>query len=149
MSRAGAGLDEGHRDEFRGTPAGRGTRHVACPTVNGEEWLAGYRDRLTDLQARTARAQDALARAEATVTSPDGAVTVTVGPTGALRGLVLAERAAGLSRAQLAATVLATARTAQDRAAREAMDAAAPLLGGDARTAQALRAYLSEPGGRP
>ncbi|HZG92334.1 MAG TPA: YbaB/EbfC family nucleoid-associated protein, partial [Pseudonocardia sp.] len=96
--------------------------------MNGEEWLAGYRDRLTDLRARTARAQDALARAEATVTSPDGAVTVTVGPTGALRGLVLAERTAGLSRTQLAAAVLATARTAQDRAAREAVDAAAPLL---------------------
>lgn len=105
---------------------------------NAEEWLAGYRDRLTQLGARTARAQQDLARAEATVTSPDGLVTITVNPAGALRGLVLSDRTAGMSRTELAAAVLATARIAQDRAARLAAEAMAPVLG-EAATGEVMR----------
>jgi hypothetical protein len=95
---------------------------------NPQEWLAGYRDRLDQLGARTARAQEALAHAEATATSPDGVVTATVDPAGALRALVLSERSANLSRTDLAAAIVATARIAQNRAARQAADAVAPLL---------------------
>src|SRR3954466_3937456 len=99
--------------------------------MNGEEWLAGYRDRLAALRARTERAQDALAHAEATVTSSDGAVTVTVNPAGALQRLVLSERTTVMTRVQLAAVVLATARTAHHEAAQRAMAAVAPMLGGE------------------
>jgi DNA-binding protein YbaB len=110
--------------------------------MNAEHWLAGYRDRLAQLQARTLRAQDELAAAEATVTSPDGAVTVTVNPAGALRGLVLAERTATMSRSTLAAAVLATAQQAQGRAARVAMDAMAPVLGEDSEAMRILRSHF-------
>jgi DNA-binding protein YbaB len=111
--------------------------------MNGEEWLAGYRDRLAALRARTERAQDALAHAEATVTSPDGAVTVTVNPAGALRRLVLSERTTGMTRVQLAAAVLATAHTAQQEAAERAMSAVAPVLGGEGSEAmRTLRSNL-------
>jgi hypothetical protein len=112
--------------------------------MNAEQWLAGYRDRLTELQARTVRARDALAAAEATVTSPDGAVTVTVNPAGALRSLVLAERTATMSRSALAAAVLATAQAAQARAARAAVDAVAPVLGGDSAALGALRSHFPQ-----
>jgi DNA-binding protein YbaB len=110
--------------------------------MNGEEWLAGYRDRLAALRARTERAQDALAHAEATVTSPDGAITVTVNPAGALQRLVLSERSTGMTRVQLAAAVLATARTAQQEAAERAMAAVAPVLGEGSEAMRALRSNL-------
>jgi DNA-binding protein YbaB len=111
--------------------------------MNGEEWLAGYRDRLAALRARTERAQDALAHAEATVTSPDGAVTVTVNPAGALQRLVLAEKTTGMTRVQLAAAVLATARTARQEASQRAMSAVAPILGGeDSDAMRALRSSI-------
>jgi DNA-binding protein YbaB len=116
--------------------------------VNGEDWLAGYRDRLTTLRARTERAQDALASAEATVTSPDGAVTVTVNPAGALRSLVLSERTTTMTRAQVAAAVLATARAAQQEAGQRAMSAVAPILGGeDSDAMRQLRSSIGAPGG--
>jgi DNA-binding protein YbaB len=116
--------------------------------MSGEEWLAGYRDRLAALRARTERAQDALAHAEATVTSPDGAVTVTVNPTGALQRLVLSEKSTGMTRVQLAAAVVATARTAHQEAAGRAMVAVSPLLGGDDSGAmQVLRSNLGPAGG--
>jgi DNA-binding protein YbaB len=115
--------------------------------MNGEEWLAGYRDRLAALRARTERAQDALAHAEATVTSPDGAVTVTVNPAGALQHLALSERTTGMTRVQLAAAVLATARAAQEEAARRALAAVSPLLGDDSEAMKVLRGNLAAPGG--
>jgi DNA-binding protein YbaB len=115
--------------------------------MSGEEWLAGYRDRLAELRARSDRAQDALAHAEATVSSPDGAVTVTVNPAGALQRLVLSERTTGMTRVQLAAAVLATARTAHQEAARRAVDAVAPVLGGEGSEAvRVLRSNLAAPG---
>jgi DNA-binding protein YbaB len=121
--------------------------------VDAQEWLAGYRDRLAEIGARAGRAQDALARAEATATSPDGAVTVTVDPAGGLRGLVLAERTAGMSRTQLAAAIVATAGAARRGAAEAAVAAMAPLLGGAALAQRLLREHLpaqppTGPGGR-
>jgi DNA-binding protein YbaB len=114
--------------------------------VNGEEWLTGYRDRIAELRARSNRAQDALAHAEATVSTPDGAVTVTVNPSGALRGLVLSERTTGMTRVQLAAAVLATAQKAHQEAAKRAVDAVSPLLGEDSEAMRALRSNLGAPG---
>jgi DNA-binding protein YbaB len=128
--------------QFSETATGHGVVHVPSRSMNAEQWLAGYRDRLTELQARTLRAQDALAAAEATVTSPDGAVTVTVNPAGALRALVLSERTATMTRTALAAAVLATAQTAQGRAASAAMAAVAPLLGQDSEAMSVLRSHF-------
>lgn len=112
--------------------------------MDGEEWLAAYRGRLRDIGAQAARAQSALAAVAATASSQDGAVTVTVNPGGALQRLVLSERSENLSRAQLAAAVLATARTAQADAARRAAEAVAPLIGNDSAAMRALRAHLPD-----
>jgi hypothetical protein len=112
--------------------------------VDAEEWLAGYRARLTDLEARAGRAQDALAHAEATATSPDGAVTVTVDPAGGLRALVLSDRTSQMTRTQLAAAIVATAGTARRDAAAEAVAAMAPLLGDSSRAMSLLRGFAPD-----
>ena len=134
----------GARDEFRETPTERGGAHVPSRPMNAQTWVADYRDRLSDMRARAEHAQEALAAAEATVTSPDGAVTVTVNPAGALRKLVLAERTAAMTRTALAAAILATAQTAQARASRVAMDAMVPLLGENSEAMRMLRSHLPE-----
>lgn len=108
--------------------------------MDGQRWLALYRDRLAELGIRAELAQSAFAACEATASSRDGAVSVTAGPGGQLRHLVLSERAEGMPRAELAVTVLATARQAQGRAARAAVEAVAPLVGADGL--RALRAHL-------
>lgn len=115
--------------------------------MDASTWLDSYERRLTDVRARAGRAQAALAEITSTVTSRDGAVTVTVSPAGALQGLVLTERADALSRSQLAETVLATARRAQGEAAARVADAVAPLIGGRSAAMGFLRSQLPVPVG--
>lgn len=97
--------------------------------MDGEQWLAAYRERLAGIGRRAARAREALARVEGTATSRDGAVVATVDEAGALRRLVLTERADDLDRAQLAAVVVATVQQAGAAAAQQAAAALEPLLG--------------------
>jgi hypothetical protein len=110
--------------------------------MDGEQWLTSYQERLREFGARAAQAQKALAGVSATVTSRDGAVTVTVNPAGALQRLALSERTEGMTRVQLAAAVLDTARQAQSDAARQATEAVAPLIGDDAEAMRMLRSHL-------
>lgn len=114
--------------------------------MDGRQWLDSYRHRLTDLQARADRAQAALAGVEGTAASPDGTVTVTVVPGGALRRVVLSERSEELSRVQLAALVVETAARAQAEADRRVNEAVAPLIGNDS---EAMRVIRSHQGPRP
>lgn len=104
--------------------------------MDGQQWLASYRDRLAEIRDRAERARDALAALEVTLTSRDGAVSVTVDHAGVLRRLVLSERAEALTRTQLAAAVLATARAAHDEAGHRVAAVMAPLVG-DAGVGQA------------
>jgi DNA-binding protein YbaB len=108
--------------------------------MDGAQWLASYQERLQEFGARAAQAQKAVADASATVTSRDGAVTVTVDPAGALHRLVLSERTEAMTRVQLAAAVVATANEARAEAAHRAAAAVSPLIGPDA--ARMLRSYL-------
>jgi DNA-binding protein YbaB len=110
--------------------------------MDGDQWLASYREQLQEFGARATQAQRALARVSATATSRDGAVTVTVDPTGALQRLVLSERTATMTRVQLAAAVVATAREARAEAARRATAAVAPLIGPE--TTEILRSHLPD-----
>lgn len=110
--------------------------------MDGERWLESYQQRLRDIGARADQARQAVRGVEATAASRDGAVTVTVNAAGALRRLVLSERAEGLTRGQLAESVLATARQAQGEAARRATEAVAPLIGSDGEAMRVLRSHL-------
>lgn len=111
--------------------------------MDGADWLAHYRRRMIELEARASGVQKALAGVEGTAESRDGAVTVTVTPGGALRRVVLSERTEGMNRAQLAAIVVATAGEAQVAAARAAAAALAPLIGDDTEAMHVLTSQLA------
>jgi DNA-binding protein YbaB len=110
--------------------------------MDGRAWLASYGERLEEINERAQQAQRELAEVEATATSPDGAVTVTTDPAGALRSLVLGEAAEQLTREQLAAAVLGTACRARAEAAELAAAAVAPLLGEGTAGMALLRSHL-------
>ena len=110
--------------------------------MDGDQWLASYQERLQEFGARATLAQRALAGVSATATSRDGAVTVTVDPAGAMQRLVLSERTETMTRVQLAASVVATAREARAEAARRATAAVAPLIGPEAT--EMLRSHLPD-----
>lgn len=95
--------------------------------------LTSFHHQLASAKARAGRAGQALARVEATVASRDGSVTATVGRGGALRRLVLGERATALSRVQLAAAVLATVQQAQQECTRLTVEAVASPTGAQVR----------------
>lgn len=110
--------------------------------MDGRRWLDDYQQRLQDIRAQAHRAQTALAGVEATATSADGAVTVTAGPGGVLRRVVLSRRSEGLSRTQLGASVMAAVVQAQGDAARLATATLEPLLGRDSEAMRVLRSHL-------
>ena len=129
---------------FRNGPARAGSGPTV-PTMDGREFLAAYQDRLQDVRDRTARARRALAAVAGTATSRDGAVVITVDQAGALQRLQFTEHAEVLSRAELAATVLDTARRARAEAARQAEAALVPVLGERSEAMQVVRSHLTPP----
>ncbi|MDN5749186.1 MAG: YbaB/EbfC family nucleoid-associated protein [Pseudonocardia sp.] len=110
--------------------------------MDGRQWLDSYQQELQDIRGRALRAQAELAGVEATTSSADGSVTVTVAPGGALRRVVFSEQSQALSRTRLAALVVeAVARAHADAAAR-ATAALAPLIGERSEAMRTLRAHL-------
>jgi DNA-binding protein YbaB len=86
------------------------------------------------LRAAAEEIRAAVASSGATVTSPDHAVTVTVGPGGAVTDLQLSHRAVRLDGATLGATITATIQeavgTAAARLTERMMDVGGPRLAG-------------------
>lgn len=95
-----------------------------------DQWLQDYGSTLADLKRKSEELQEGIAAAESTVTSPDGSVTVTVGPNGGLRDLRLGHRAVDLGAARLTALVLETTRTAQRQVVAKVRTAFEPLGAG-------------------
>ncbi|MEU4801921.1 YbaB/EbfC family nucleoid-associated protein [Actinosynnema sp. NPDC023587] len=89
-----------------------------------DELLADYRRSRDQL----ASVQRELAGVTATATSPDGAVTATVGARGSLTGLELADAAYRLRPGQLAQVILRTAREAATEAAERTYRVLGPVL---------------------
>jgi len=90
-----------------------------------EELLAGYRRSREQLGA----VQRTLATLQASATSEDGLVTVTVGAQGRLTELVIVDSAYRKLRPhELAATIVALTATAAAKASRAAGEALAPVL---------------------
>ncbi|MGD9527503.1 YbaB/EbfC family nucleoid-associated protein [Pseudonocardia sp.] len=108
--------------------------------MDAQVWLDGYQRRIDEAGRRAREVQERLGAVEASVTSPDGAVTATVVPGGVLRDLVLHEAAERLSRIQLAETITETAAAAHAAAGRAVADAVAPLLGPEATSFAAFAA---------
>jgi DNA-binding protein YbaB len=91
------------------------------------QWVEEYEAKLADLKKKSEDLQENFAASTATVTSKDGAVTVTVGPNGGLQNLVLGHRAVELGAARLTALILETARRAQKQAAEKVLEIFKPL----------------------
>ncbi|WP_367135119.1 YbaB/EbfC family nucleoid-associated protein [Saccharothrix sp. HUAS TT1] len=95
--------------------------------MDPQQWLDNFEAKLADLQRKSADLQENFESSQATVSSPDGAVTITVGPNGGLLNLQLGHRATELGSARLTALIMQTARTAQKQAAQKVMAAFEPL----------------------
>ncbi|MGD9987696.1 YbaB/EbfC family nucleoid-associated protein [Pseudonocardia sp.] len=109
------------------------------------DWLDGYLARLDDTAVRAQQASTEMAAVTGTARSRDGAVTVTVEPSGALLDVVFSPVAASITRERLAEQLLGTAAEARRAAAAKAVDAAERLWGADSATMTLLRASLTGP----
>lgn len=95
--------------------------------MNPYQWLDEYEARLADLKQKSADLQENFAASQATVSSKDGSVTITVGPNGGLLNLQLGYRATELGSARLTALIMETAKTAQRQAAHKVLEVFEPL----------------------
>lgn len=100
--------------------------------MNPERVIADLEARARELAERSREVRDRLRRAQATLRSPDGAVTATVAPNGSLRHIEFSPRAAEFSHARLGEVVMDTVRRAHEQAARQAVSAVEPRFAGTA-----------------
>ena len=117
---------------------------VAMARARGAAAVAGFKDQLTALHARTEAARAALGAASATVTSTDGAVTVSVGAGGVLSDLSFGPSAFDRGPDALAAAVVATVRTAKIRALEQAEHDLTDIVGADSGAVAVLRRRRAE-----
>ncbi|PPK63225.1 YbaB/EbfC family nucleoid-associated protein [Actinokineospora auranticolor] len=111
-----------------------------------DEWLRDFEDKIADARAKADAIGEGMAHASATASSPDGAVTVTVAPNGALTDVRLTAAAMTRQPAQLAAEITATARKAQRTAGERVAEAFGAAAGGaGAETYRLITQYLPPP----
>ncbi|GAA1247918.1 hypothetical protein GCM10009676_37690 [Prauserella halophila] len=101
------------------------------PNLRPGEDLQHYVERqAVEMQQRATELQDAFAAAAATVSSRDGAVTVSLAPNGALRSIQLGKRACELGEARLTTTIMDTVRQAQRQTAQAVAGSVESIMGG-------------------
>lgn len=89
------------------------------PSADGEhDYQIERKARLRELAQRGAAAGSQAQAEDDTATSPDGAVTVAVGPGGALTDIMFTPKAAELSHPQLRVSVMTAYRIGCERAAK-------------------------------
>jgi len=93
------------------------------------ETLRAYQQRVEEIAARADATRARLAALRPAVTSPDGAVTVTVSSVGALVDLSFGPAAERVELAELARLVVTTAQAARAEAARQTEATVAELVG--------------------
>ncbi|MEV7550256.1 YbaB/EbfC family nucleoid-associated protein [Amycolatopsis sp. NPDC089917] len=112
------------------------------PDLKPGEDLQYYLERQArEMQEKATRLEEAFATAGATVTSPDGSVTVTLAPNGALSNIQLGRRACALGEARLTATIMTTVREAQSRTAR-AVTSSVEAIVGDGEAVEMMKSFL-------
>jgi DNA-binding protein YbaB len=109
--------------------------------VDPDQWMNDMQARLTDLKQKSEDLAENLATASATVTSNDGAVKVTIAPTGALQNLELTQRATGMNPGKLTASIMEAVRKGQQAASAKMMEAFAPM-GAGTESMDLVRSYL-------
>jgi DNA-binding protein YbaB len=112
------------------------------PYLRSGEDLQYYLERqASQMQERASALQEAFAATAATVTSRDGAVTVTLAPNGALRNMQLGRRACELGEARLTATIMETVRQAQSQTARAVTSSVESIIGGG-QAVEMMKSFL-------
>ncbi|HKS45110.1 MAG TPA: YbaB/EbfC family nucleoid-associated protein [Amycolatopsis sp.] len=106
---------------------------------------SGEQSDIQNIRHKAEQAKAQLQQLSATLTSRDGAATVTVNASGALQQLSFGPRAQGIPLNQLAASVLATAQRAQAQAARQIAAVMAPVIGTDSDAMKFLEEQLPAP----
>lgn len=111
-------------------------------TPDPDELLRQLDPGIAELKAKAEQAQEQLVSSSATKRSPDGAVSVTVGPGGNLTGLELTERAYQQSPTQLAALIMRLSGQAQQQVAAVMMEAFTGLVGPNSPALDVLTPFL-------
>lgn len=107
--------------------------------------LAAFTVELEEIQAKAAAAQEKLRTAVATAQSPDGAVSVTVGPSGALQDLRFGPRAYERPPQALSGLVMQLIGRAQQKVSAEVADAFGGMVGENSPARQVLDEFLPAP----
>jgi DNA-binding protein YbaB len=113
--------------------------------VDPNELMSSYMQEVQELAAKAEEAKKQLKQLTGSSTSSDGAVTVTVNAAGALQQLTFGARADQMSKPQLAALVISTARRAQLQAAQQVTPILAPLIGEDSDAMRFVREQIPVP----
>lgn len=95
------------------------------------DWVASLEARAAEMQRMSAQLTERFSAAGATAASPDGAVRVKVGPTGAFEEVQLGPSASRFAPAELAGIINRTAAQAQRIAAQQVRAAFAPFAQGE------------------
>ncbi len=111
----------------------------------GGDPLAAFGAELDDIRAKAAAAQEKLRSAVATAQSPDGAVSVTVGPSGVLQDLKFGPRAYERPPQALSGLVLQLIGRAQQKVSAEVAEAFGGMVGENSAARELLEEFLPAP----
>ncbi|KAA9150955.1 YbaB/EbfC family nucleoid-associated protein, partial [Amycolatopsis acidicola] len=110
----------------------------------GDDPFAAFGAEMAELKAKAERIQESVRAATATVSSPDGSVTVTVGAGGVVTGLEFGKRAYDRRPAALSALVLQLLGKAQQQIGAQVAEAFGGLVGENSAAMEVLQEYLPE-----
>jgi len=106
--------------------------------------VSDFAAELDELRARAEQVQEQLQEASATVSAPDGAVTVKVGPSGVLLDLSFGNRAYQRPPDALAGLVMQLIGQARQQVSGQLSNAFAELVGEDSAAMEILREFVPE-----
>lgn len=104
-----------------------------------EQYMREQAERYTKLRADAERVKQELAQSTATVSSPNGAVTVTVGSGGVMRSIRFGPRADKVPLSQLSSSIMAAYGKACREAAEQGVAIMSQLVGEDSPSLQLMR----------
>jgi DNA-binding protein YbaB len=113
--------------------------------VNPNELLSSYLQEVDALAKKAEEAKKQLKELSGSLTSGDGAVTLTVNAAGALQSLSFGARADDMPKERLAALILSTARRAQIQAAQQVTSILAPIVGEDSDAMRFVQEQIPVP----
>ena len=110
--------------------------------------LRALQEKAQGIEARAQELRAGLERASATASSPDGAVTVTLSPTGALQNISFSAKAAGHKPEALGPLVMSAVRAAQRQVSAKLTESLQGTFGSQS-TMDFFRRFVPEPEPEP